>query len=153
MKSFPGVVKQILPARVPVMSVWEFLDMRVLQRREYVRIADKVPVRFRKEERFNMFGPWSVGVTKDISGGGLQIVGKHSGDIAAEDFVEIELSLADGKPAQAIARVVRISSWGAGASNFAVQFVQIHPADRRQIVQYVMSRQSASIETDRRKKS
>ncbi len=152
LRRFAGVAREVVTRGVPVLVVANFRDLGIIQRREYVRIRQKLFVRYRAESGRDSLGPWCDAVTSDVSGGGIQLVTTQTDRIAVGDFIEVELFLPDEKPVRAVARVLRVSgSRGRVASSVSlgVQFVQIHPAEQSRIVRYVFKKESEMLDAHR----
>lgn len=143
LRRFAAIVKGLQTDRIPVVILTSFRDLGSVQRRHYVRIPQKLPVRYRKDTGLETFTPWSEAVTADISGGGLRLVTSSPDQIKVGDFLEIELYLPEEKPIRAIANVVRVSAGPSLTSlSVGVQFAEIHPADRDKIVGFVFKKET-----------
>jgi hypothetical protein len=59
-----------------------------VQRRDFVRVPDRLPVRFRLDDGQDSVRPWWAGITRDISGGGAKIISPVSRNLKNGDFVE-----------------------------------------------------------------
>ena len=90
-----------------------------------------------------MFASWVIGSTRDISGGGMRIVAQKSSIPIMGEFLDVEIRLNEGIIISAISCVTRVTSQQSTLGEFGVQFVQIHPSDRRCIVQHAMKVQAA----------
>lgn len=153
-KQFYGSVVRVETSRVAIVVVGDLKFVGTIQRREHVRISQKLPVRFRLEDGPDARSPWFEGATQDISGGGLQIVAEPRGiDVMAKgDLLEIELYLPDQTPVKAVAQIVRASSsnpMAATTLRFGVQFVDISAGERSRIVRYVLRRQADTLSSRR----
>lgn len=150
LRRFAAVVRGMQTDRIPVVVLTSFRDLGCVQRRHYVRISQKLPVRYRKDTGLDTFTPWSEAVTADISGGGLRLVTSCSDQIKVGDSLEIELYLPEEKPIHALANVVWVSAGPSLASLYAgVQFAEIHPADRDKIVGFVFKKETEMGDTRR----
>ncbi len=153
-KQFYGTVIRVETSRVAIVVVGDLKFVGTIQRREHVRISQKVPVRFRLEEGPDGRAPWFEGATQDISGGGMQIVADSRGidAIVKGDLLEIELYLPDQSPVKAVGQIVRASSSNpltATTVRFGVQFVDIGAGERSRIVRYVLRRQADTLSSRR----
>jgi c-di-GMP-binding flagellar brake protein YcgR len=143
LRRFSAVAQGTEIDRVPVVVLTDFNDLGAIQRRHYVRIPQKLPVRYRKDTGVDSLSPWFDAVTADISGGGLRLITNSPEQIKVGDFLEIELFLPDEKPIHAVANVVRVSGGPSLTSTaVGVQFVEIHPADRDRIVGFVFRKET-----------
>lgn len=153
-KQFYGSVVRVENSRVATVVVGDLKFVGTIQRREHVRISQKLPVRFRLEEGPDGRAPWFEGATQDVSGGGVQIVAEPRGiDVIAKgDLLEIELYLPDQSPVKAVGQIVRSSSSNpltATTVRFGVQFVDIGAGERSRIVRYVLKRQADTLSSRR----
>lgn len=139
---FGGAVKTVAEDRVPYLVLSDFQDLGKLQRREYVRVSDKLHVRYRRDTGNKDGEPWSQATANNVSGGGVHIACDRSACIQEKDFAEVEMCLPGCEPLYAIGRVVRVWSVPGSSTNMGIEFVQIHPAERRKIVQYVQKKQA-----------
>lgn len=143
-KQFETTAQKVVPDRIPLLVVSGFKDNGQVQRRDYVRVRDKLQVRYRLEGGIGNMAPWFTGITKDVSGGGLHISIEAGKDITAGDFLELELRIPNEESIRAIARVVRVGSAVGNTIGIGVLFVQIHPIEQRRVVLYVSKKQVGS---------
>ncbi len=111
-------------------------------RRVYIRLNSKVNISYKivKSERELLrqgFTPEQLGVTKDISAGGLVFVSDES--LAIGLFLELKIELPDGKkPIECLAKTVRVEEMGKGKNyGIAVCFLDITGAQRARLNKYV----------------
>lgn len=142
-RMYSCTVKNILRDRVPIFVVSDFCDIGLIQRRDYVRILDQLYIRYGEHDGHKVSGQWIDGMTRDISGGGLQISGNKD-HLSIGNFIEAIVRLPGSGNVRFIARVVRMYDDGNGSSGFAVQFIQIDNVGRKMIVQHVMKKQSVN---------
>mgnify|MGYP001050133550 CR=1 FL=1 len=153
-RRFSGRVLRVETGRVETVVVSDLEYLGTVQRREHVRISQRLPVRFRLEDGPNGQAPWFEGATQDVSGGGLQITADARGidAIVKGDLLEIELYLPDQNPVKAVGQIVRASSTNpltATTVRFGVQFVEISGGERSRIVRYVLKKQSEMLASRR----
>lgn len=142
MWSFAGVIRLLVEGRVPYLVVSDFRDTGKVQNREYVRVPDKLPVRYRRDTGKRNTEPWREATAFDVSGGGIQMACESSEDIVEREFVEVEIVLPTSDAIYTVGRVVRSRSNPGYSVNLGVEMVQVHPSDRRKIVQYVQKKQA-----------
>lgn len=153
-KQFSGQVDRIDTSRIALAVVTGLKYWGSVQRREHVRISQRLPVRFRLEDGPDGEAPWFEGATQDMSGGGIQIVAETRGidAIVKGDLLEIELYLPEQSPAKAVGQIVRASSpnpLAASHVRFGLQFVEISPGERSRIVRYVLRKQAEILSSRR----
>jgi len=144
---FSGVVKDLQINRTTLVTITDLKSLGAIQRREHVRIPVRLPVRFRFDDSRNHMFCWFDGVTRDISGGGMQITGDSQGigSILRGDLLDLELYLPDQPPIEATGRIVRVPSHDPRLNStmgFGVQFVRISAGDRSRIVRYVLTKEA-----------
>jgi len=149
LKQFETTAQEIVPDRVPLLVVSNAKYKGQVQRRDFVRVRDKLQVRYRLEGTVGNMAVWSSGVTRDVSGGGLHIAIEADKNISVGDFLEIELLIPNEKSVRAIARVVRVASAIGPTKGIGVLFVQIHPVEQRRIVLYVSRKQVEQVKPSR----
>lgn len=152
LKQFETTARETVSDRVPLLVVSGFKDKGQVQRRDYVRVRDKLQVRYRMEGTIGNVSSWWAGVTRDVSGGGLQISIEADKGITVGDFLETELQIPNDKSVRAIARVVRVASVVGKMISVGVLFVQIHPVEQRRIVVYVSRKQVEQVNALKKKR-
>ncbi|MDI6827455.1 MAG: PilZ domain-containing protein, partial [Armatimonadota bacterium] len=128
-----------------------FKPLGTVQRREYVRIPERLPVRYRLLSGSKGGGQFLNGTTNDLSGGGAQLVVRHCKPEVG-DLMEMELLLPAEKPVCAVGQVVRVAQPSLPMLNcrtIAIQFTDINPAERDRIIRYVFKRQSEMLDSRR----
>lgn len=138
---YQAVAVRIEPNRIPLLVVSNLVSKGQVQRRAYVRVQDKLQIRYRIEGTIGNASSWLSGVTRDISGGGLNIVIDADSGVVVNDSLEIEIQIPNDKVVRAFGNVVRIASVVGKTMGIGVNYVQIHPVEQRRIVQYVSRRQ------------
>lgn len=142
---FSSVVKCFVDGHVPYLALSDFKDMGKVQRRNYVRVADKLQVSFRIDTGAASDELWRQAFTSDISGGGVRINCDGPAHVCEGSFIEVMTSVPGADPVHAIARVIRVSpnlGFDGGGDRMAVEFVEIHPSEQRKLVKYVLWKQA-----------
>lgn len=146
-RRFSGVIKGARNDRITLLVITDLKCLGTAQRREHVRIPERIPVRFRFDDNRRHVFCWFEGVTQDISGGGLQVTTDRSGidSILRGDLLDLELYLPDQPLVKATGRVARTPSHDSlfrYTIQFGVQFARISAGDRSRIVRHVLRKQA-----------
>lgn len=109
-----------------------------VQRRNYVRLDDNIPVTIYKLQEEDLTGFDTV--TKDISGGGVRLEIPHAYELGTE--LELHLKLPAARIV-AVGKVVRCLQLEAPKKgyNIGIQFTIIEERDRDRIIKYIFDRQ------------
>jgi c-di-GMP-binding flagellar brake protein YcgR len=114
-----------------------------LQRRDYARISDRLPVTFWVEEDAQAFGEADA-VTRDVSGGGMSMLMERLKAPMQEATLGFQLRLPDGGPVTARGQVMRVDPTEArNLCVVGVRFSRILETDRKRLVRHVNLRQTA----------
>ncbi|MCL6518692.1 MAG: flagellar brake protein [Armatimonadetes bacterium] len=151
LQQFSAVVVRMETNRIPLVVLSNFKAIGTVQRREYVRVLQKLPIRYRPLSGPKGGGPWFNGITNDLSGGGVQLTVRHCG-LEVGDLLEIELFLPGEEPISAVGQVVR-STQGyfsiLSGQTIGIKFTEIDSAERDRIVRYVFKKQSEMLDSRR----
>ena len=106
-------------------------DLRLDQRRQYVRVAARIP---------GVVGQGAAGsplhtYTLDVSAGGLLLAG--AGEVEAGAPVTVTVKLPDRDPVEAAAVIARRTAQG----HAALEFTDISEADREALIRWIFERQ------------
>lgn len=146
LRQFNCKVKTTLYDRVTQVVLNRFKDIGASQQRNYDRIQDCLPVRFRKDDGTGAGNntPWRQAITCDISGGGIQIVAEDVWLFKEGDLVEIELAIPTEAPLHSVAQLVRIFDVPGkkSKSQFALSFLEIDETDRDRLIKYARQRKA-----------
>ena len=144
-RRFATTIAGAAVGRVPLVVLAHAKDLGSLDRRRYDRVAAELTVNYRMNVEKGDAMPWRSAITSDVSGSGLRLVCDGSASVADDDYVDIQIFLAQtDKPVEAVAQL----AWITGASkkekrpSFGAHFVTIHHADRGRIVDYVKGRRA-----------
>lgn len=120
-------------------------DLRKIQQRSFVRISAGVPLQYHILPDVEGRAPVTT-TTKDISGGGLQLLAKFQ--LPNGTKLRSQLDLADLGFINVVCEVVRAEKIPESRSyTVAVKFIEITERDREKIVKYIFKKQ-----TERRQK-
>jgi len=142
-KSF--MFKTVIVARhldpFPILVVLKPDKFIEIQRRKWVRVPTKLPMRFREINAGNNEEPY-VGETVDISGGGLLFVTLCP--VEEGQMVELEIGLPGRSPLFCKAKILRIlekpKKKGA-TSKIILEFTEISEGQRDRIISYIFEKQ------------
>lgn len=113
----------------------------VNQKREFVRLAVNLSVRFRVIDGDNQ-GPIEEGMTIDISAGGALF--STQADIKAGQKIEMELQLSDEESFFSLAHAIRVFERGKHEKNAvraAIEFDDISESQRDRIFRFIFEKQ------------
>jgi c-di-GMP-binding flagellar brake protein YcgR len=107
--------------------------VKLIQRRDYVRVEAFVPVTYRPAGRD---GWTATAHTLDVSGGGFRIAAAEA--LRLGDAMRFTLELGEGEePLHAVATAVR----EAGEGEFGMRFLDLLERDRQRLVRWVFARE------------
>jgi len=125
----------------PVLVVNKPTKFTQIQRRQWVRLPCKLPIRFREVGAGPSVEP-SIGETLDISGGGLLFI-THS-PVEAGQIVELELNLPTPPPLFCKAKLLRLlesPKVEGGSSKVISEFAEISEGMRDRIISFIFEKQ------------
>jgi c-di-GMP-binding flagellar brake protein YcgR len=129
--------------RAPLMKVRLRRFLGNLQRRDYVRIPDRLPVAFWVEENAQAFQQ-SEGVTRDVSGGGLSMLVERTRAPEVDVTVGFVLDLTEDGTVTARGQVMRVESTERRSlCKVVVRYTRMLEADRKRVIRHVNARQTA----------
>ncbi|AVX20750.1 MULTISPECIES: flagellar brake protein [Carboxydocella] len=136
--SFKSEVISRATAPQAILSISIPESVNRVQRRNYVRLDDSVPLTFYKLQEDDITGTDTV--TKDISGGGVRIEIPQPLELGTE--LELHLKLPKDKII-AVGKVVRCLPLEKPKKgyNIGIQFTIIEERDRDKIIKYIFDRQ------------
>jgi len=144
LRRFEATVAQSTSHPLPLLSLVNFKYIGILQRRQHVRLNERVTVYYKRHPNDEKNGDWRTGWTQDISAGGLRLETSDD-DMTVGDILEIELSLPGEGTVMPVGRVARISEIGSRGSSLlsiGVQFIGILPSEVSLISRYIFRRQA-----------
>lgn len=146
-----GLVRFVAPVlcrrveAVPLLRVGWPGSYERYQRRQFVRVPERLPVELVLRWHGGSRGARYGAQTRDVSGGGVQvqIVGLDAHLVAANQQVAIRIDLGDGRgPVEAEGRVVRTREAANGrGAEIAIAFEQISNRDRDRLCRHINNRQ------------
>jgi len=118
-------------------------ELKKVQLRSFVRASAMVPVQFKLlvQDEAETDSPVFSVQTKDISGGGLQIVVRQTFDIGAKGQLIIDIP--GGDSVVAIGEVVRVEQPQGDNPIFwiGIKFIEIQERDRSKLIKYIFKKQ------------
>lgn len=154
---FNGIVYQfmctLLSKKVHPLPLWVVslpFDIKKVQLRSFVRVASSLATKLKiiLPEADNPVSAFEVTeqpiyslATKDISGGGIQVVSKYAFKPGAR--VEVVLDIPGGSTVSALGEVVRVQQPQPDNPIFwvGIKFVDIQEKDRSKIIKYIFKKQ------------
>jgi c-di-GMP-binding flagellar brake protein YcgR len=132
----------MIHGRISLVVLHQFKNQGAVQKRNYERLEEELSVRYRKENGPDSELPWRQAVTRDVSGGGLQIIAEDIWLLKNGDFVEADLALPGELPIHSIGQVVRISDVPGHSKKcqLCLNYIDIEEADRARLVKYIHNR-------------
>ncbi len=144
LRQFSATVKSIENNRVPMVVLHKFRDKGIVQQRTYLRVCDKLPVRFRREAGNEGWSGWKHSNTIDISGGGLSVAASDAWLLAPGDLVEVDVIMPEESAVRGVAQVVRTgtSLLASKKTEINLAYIQIDEDEQKRLDGFVTRRRA-----------
>jgi c-di-GMP-binding flagellar brake protein YcgR len=141
-RQFEGKVKHTIPGEVSLVVIHHFKAQGAVQNRNYERLGEELHIRYRREDGPDNAAPWRPAVTRDVSGGGMQVIAKDAWLLKCGDLIEIELMLPGEALLHAICQAVRISDVPGCSKKYqlGLNYIDLDESDRARLVKYIHNR-------------
>jgi c-di-GMP-binding flagellar brake protein YcgR len=148
---YAGVVKSYVDGRVPYVVLSSFKEMGKIQRRQYVRVADRLKVEFRMKSVPGSDLPWRQAVTANVGVGGVYLVCQGPARVCEGGLLDIALYIPGIDPIFTGGKIIRVvpATGAAGGDYLAIEYVELKATDSRTMEKYVQRRQTKLVECRR----